>query len=90
MIPWLVKLQFGGSDKKHRRIWLPLPLVYIPLCILLILLLPLLLIAAVVLLVWKGFNMFKAAAACLGLLAASRGFFINVDSPKKQFQITVK
>lgn len=90
MIPWLIKIQFGGADKKPRRIWIPLPLVYIPLLILLILLMPLLLIVAVVLLIWKGFNMFKATAAFLMMLAATRGFSIDVSSPEQQFQIAVK
>ena len=90
MIPWLVKIQFGGHDKNRRRIWIPLPLVYIPLFILSILLLPLLLIVAVVLLVWKGFNMFKATAACFMMLAATRGFLIDVSSPEQDFQIAVK
>ena len=90
MIPWLVKIQFGGRHKKRRRIWFPLPLVYVPLLILAVLLSPLLLIVAVILLVWKGFNMFKAAAACLMMLAATRGFLIDVSSPKQDFQIAVK
>ncbi len=90
MIPWLLKIQFGAHDKKFRRIWIPLPLVYIPLFILSIVLLPLLLIAAVVLMIWKGFNMFKALAVCLVMLAATRGFLIDVSSPKQNFQIAVK
>jgi proteasome assembly chaperone (PAC2) family protein len=51
---------------------------------------PLLLIVAIVLLVWKGFNMFKATAACLMMLAATRGFLIDVSSAKQNFQIAVK
>lgn len=90
MIPWLVKIQFGGHDKKRRRIWIPLPLVYVPLFILSVLLLPLLLIVAVVLLIWKGFNMFKATAVFFAMLAATRGFLIDVNSPQKKFQIAVK
>ena len=90
MIPWLVKIQFSGHHNKHRRIWIPLPLVYIPLFIVAILLLPLLLVFAVVLLIWKGFNMFKATAVFFVMLAATRGFLIDVSSPEKQFQIAVK
>ena len=90
MIPCLVKIQFGGQAKKRRRIWIPLLLVYIPLLILAVLLSPLLLIVAVVLLVWKGFNMFKATAVCLVMLAATRGFLIDVSSAEKDFQISVK
>ncbi|MGD8343068.1 MAG: hypothetical protein PVI38_11720 [Desulfobacterales bacterium] len=90
MIPWLVKIQFGGHYKKRKRIWIPLPLVYIPLLVLAALLSPLLLIVAIVLLVWKGFNMFKATAACLMMLAATRGFLIDVSSAKQNFQIAVK
>ena len=90
MIPWLVKMQFGGHHKKHRRIWIPLPLVYIPLFIITILFLPLLLIVAVVLMIWKGFNMFKATAVIFMMLAATRGFLIDVSSPEQHFQIDVK
>ena len=90
MIPWLVKIQFGGQAKKRRRIWIPLPLVYIPLLIMAVVLSPLLLIVAAVLLVWKGFNMFKATAVCLVMLAATRGFLIDVSSPEQHFQIAVK
>ena len=90
MIPWLLKIQFGGHYKKRKRIWIPLPLVYIPLLVLAALLSPLLLIVAIVLLVWKGFNMFKATAACLMMLAATRGFLIDVSSPEQHFQIAVK
>jgi hypothetical protein len=90
MIPWLVKIQFGGHHKKRRRIWIPLPLVYIPLFILAVLLSPLLLIVAAVLQVWKGVNMFKATAAFLMMLAATRGFLIDVSSPEQDLQIAVK
>ena len=90
MIPWLVKIQFSGHHKKHRRIWIPLPLVYLLLFIVLILLLPLLLIFAVVLLIWRGFNLFKATAAFFVMLAATRGFLIDVSSPEQHFQIAVK
>lgn len=90
MIPWLLKIRFCGHDKKNRRIWIPLPLVYIPLFIISILLLPLLFIVAVLLLIWKGFNIFKATAVFFVMLAASRGFLIDVSSPQKHFQIAVK
>ena len=49
-----------------------------------------LLIVAVVLLVWKGFNIFKATAVFFVMLAATRGSLIDVSSPKQHIQIAVK
>ncbi len=90
MIPWLLKIHIGGSHKKHRKIWIPLPLLYIPLLVLIIILAPLLILGAIFLLILKGVNLFKAAPLFFSLLAASRGFFINVNSNEEKFMIAIK
>ena len=90
MIPWLLKINIGRQNKKDRKIWIPLPLIYIPVFILTIILSPLLIIAAIVLLIIKGINLFKAIPASIRLLAASRGFLIDVNTPDEKFLIDIK
>jgi hypothetical protein len=90
MIPWLLKIHIGGQKKKSRTIWIPLPLIYIPVLIVMIILSPLLIIAAIVLLIKKGTNMFKAIPALFLVLTASSGFFIDVKTPKEKFFIAIK
>ena len=74
MMPWLLKIHIGGQNKKSIRFWIPLPLVYIPLLILIIILAPLLILGATVLLLVKGTNMFKAIPAFFSLLISFSGF----------------
>jgi hypothetical protein len=90
MIPWLLKIRIGGQKKKCRTIWIPLPLIYLPVLILLIIVSPLLIIAAIVLLIIKGTNMFKAIPVLFMVLTASSGFLIDVNTPKEKFLITIK
>lgn len=90
MIPWLLKIRIGSQKKKYRTIWIPLPLIYLPVLILLIILSPLLIIAAIVLLIIKGTNMFKAIRAFFMVLTASSGFLIDVNTPKEKFLIAIK
>jgi hypothetical protein len=90
MIPLLLKIHIGGQNKKHRKIWIPLPLIYIPVFILLIILSPLLIVGAIVLLILKGINMFKAIPVLFTLLTSSSGFLIDVNSPKEKFLIAIK
>ncbi len=90
MIPWLLKIRIGGQKKTYRTIWIPLPLIYLPVLILLIILSPLLIIAAIVLLIIKGTNMFKAIPAFFMVLRASSGFLIDVNTPKEKFLIAIK
>jgi hypothetical protein len=90
MIPWLLKIHIGGSNKKHKRIWIPLPLLYIPLLILIIILAPLLVMGAIFLFLIKRINLFKAIPALFKLLTASRGLLIDVGSQKEKFQIAIK
>jgi hypothetical protein len=90
MIPWLLKVHIGGPNKKDRKIWIPLPLIYILVFILTIILSPLLIIAAIVLLIIKGINLFKAIPALIRLLAASSGFLIDVNTPDEKFLIDIK
>lgn len=90
MIPLLLKIHFGGRNKKHRKIWIPLPLIYIPVLILLIILSPLLIVGAIFLLIIKGVNMFKAIPVFFILLTSSSGFLIDVNSQKEKFLIVIK
>ena len=90
MIPWLLKIHIGGQNKKHRKIWIPLPLIYIPVLILLIILSPFLIVGAIFLLIIKGTNMFKAIPVFFILLASSSGFLINVNSQEEKFLIAIK
>ncbi len=90
MIPWLLKIRIGGHNKKHRKIWIPLPLIYIPVLILMIIFSPLLIIGFIVLLIMKGVNMFKAIPVFFTILTSSSGFFIDVSSQKEKFQIAIK
>lgn len=90
MIPWLLKIHIGGTDKKKRRIWVPLPLIYIPALILLIVLSPLLIVGAIFLLITKKVNLFRAIPVFFMVLAAASGFLIDVNSPKEKFLIAIK
>ena len=90
MIPLLLKIHIGGQNKKYRRFWIPLPLVYIPLLILIIILTPLLIIGAFVFLIVKGTNMLKAIPVFFTLLTSSSGFLIDVNSQKEKFLIAIK
>ena len=90
MIPWLLKIQIGGQNKKHRKIWIPLPLIYFSLLILMMILSPLLIFGAIVLLIIKGTNMFKAIPVFFIMLTASSGFLIDIRSKKEKFSITIK
>lgn len=90
MIPLRLKIQFCGQNKKHRKIWIPLPLIYIPVLMLLIIFSPLLISAAIVLLIREGINMFKAIPAIFMVLKASSGFLIDVNSQKEKFLIAIK
>ena len=90
MIPWLLKIHINSQNKKHRKIWIPLPLIYIPVLILMIILSPLLIIGAVVLLIIKGTNMFKAIPVFFILLTSSSGFLIDIRSQKDKFSIAIK
>jgi hypothetical protein len=90
MIPLLLKIQIEGQNKKHRNIWIPLPLIYIPLLILVIIISPLLVIAAIALLIIKGTHIFKAIPAFFIILRASSGLLIDVESPKEKFLITIR
>ena len=90
MIPLLLKIHFAGQNKKHRKIWIPLPLIYIPVLILLIILSPLLIVGAIFLLIIKGTNMFKAIPVFFILLTSSSGFLIDVNSQKEKILIAIK
>jgi uncharacterized membrane protein len=90
MIPMLLKIHIGGKNKKHRKIWIPLPLIYIPVLILMIIFSPLLIIGAIVLLIIKGTNMFKAIPVFFIVLTSSSGFLIDVSSQKGKFSIAIK
>ena len=90
MIPWLLKIHIRGQNKRRIKIWVPLPLIYIPVFILAIILSPLLIIAAIVLLIIKGINMFKAIPAIFSVVAASRGFLFDVNTPKEKFLIAIE
>jgi hypothetical protein len=90
MIPLLLKIQLGGQNKKHRNIWIPLPLIYIPVLILMIILSPLLIIGAIALLIIKGTNLFKAIPVFFKILTSSSGFLVDVDSQKRKFLIAIK
>ena len=90
MIPWLLKIRIGGQKKRCRTIWIPLPLIYIPVLVLLIILSSFLIVAAIVLLIIKGTNMFKAIPALSMVLMASSGFLIDVNTPKEKFLIAIK
>jgi RsiW-degrading membrane proteinase PrsW (M82 family) len=90
MIPWLLKIHISGQNKKCRKIWIPLPLIYIPVLILIIVLSPLLIIGAIGLLIIKGTNMFKAIPVFFIILTASSGFLIDIRSKKERFSVTIK
>ncbi|MEJ2729350.1 MAG: hypothetical protein P8185_12725 [Deltaproteobacteria bacterium] len=90
MIPLLIKIQIRGRNQKHRKIWIPLPLVYIPVLIIMIIISPLLIIGSIALLIIKGTNMFKAIPALYLMLTASSGFLIDVNSQKGKFLIAIK
>jgi hypothetical protein len=90
MIPWLLKIHISGQNKKCRKIWIPLPLIYIPVLILIIVLSPLLIIGAIGLLIIKGTNMFKAIPVFFIMLKASSGFLIDIRSKKEKFSVTIK
>ena len=90
MIPLLLKIHIGGQNKKDRKIWIPLPLIYILLLILLIILSPLLIVGAILLLIIKGVNMFKAIQVFFILLTSSSGFLIDVNSQKEKILIAIK
>ena len=90
MMPWLLKIHINGQNKKPLKIWIPLPLVYILALMIMIILSPLLIIAAVIVLIIKGINMFKAIPLVFRLVGASRGFLIDVSTPKEKFMIAIK
>jgi hypothetical protein len=90
MIPWLLKIQIGGQNKKHRRIWIPLPLIYIPVLILLIILSPFLVVGAIFILMIKRINMFKIIPVFFILLVSCSGFLIDVNSQNGKFLIAIK
>ena len=90
MIPWLLKIHFGSHNKKHIKLWIPLPLIYIPVLILIIIFSPLLIIGFIVLLIIKGINLFKVLPVILALLTSSSGFLIDISSQKEKFEIAIK
>jgi hypothetical protein len=90
MMPWLLKIQIDGPQKKHRNIWIPLPLIYIPLIILIIVLSPLLFLGFIALRIARGINMFKAIPVFFIILTVSSGFLIDIDSQKGKFLIAIK
>jgi len=90
MIPLVLKIHITGRNNKHRKIWIPLPLVYIPLIILIIILAPMLIVGCIVLLIVKGTNMFKALPVFFSILTSLSGFLIDVRSKKQKFQITIR
>ena len=90
MIPWLLKIHISGQNRKYRKIWIPLPLIYIPVFILITILSPLLIIGAIGLLIIKGTNMFKAIPVFFIMLTASSGFLIDIRSKKEKFSVTIK
>ena len=90
MIPWFLKIHIEGRNKKNRKIWIPLPLIYIPVLILMIVFSPLLIIGFIVLLIVKGINMFKAIPVFFTVLTSSNGFLIDISSQKEKFHIAIK
>ena len=90
MIPWFLKIHIEGNNKKNRKIWIPLPLIYVPAFILMIVFSPLLIIGFIVLLIVKGINMFKAMPVFFTILTSSNGFLIDIRSQKEKFYIAIK
>ena len=90
MIPLILKIHISGQNKKFRKLWIPLPLIYIPVLILIILVSPLLIIGGIGLLIIKGTNMFKAIPVFFIMLTASSGFLIDIRSKKEKFSVTIK
>lgn len=90
MIPLLLKIHIDGQNKKKRKLWIPLPLIYIPALILLIIISPLLIVGAIFLLIIKRVNLFRAIPVFFMVLAAASGFLIDVDSHKEKFLIAIK
>jgi hypothetical protein len=90
MIPWFLKIHIEGQNKKYRKIWIPLPLIYVPVLILMIAFSPLLIIGFIVLFIVKGINMFKAIPVFFTILTSSEGFLIDISSQKEKFHIAIK
>lgn len=90
MIPLVLKIHISGHAKRHRRIWIPLPLLYIPMIILIIILWPLLVLGGIVLLIIKGANVFKALPVFFSMWTSLSGFLIDVRSNKRKFQIIIR
>jgi hypothetical protein len=90
MIPLFIKIGFRGKTGKNRNIWIPLPLFYIPLIILIVMFSPLLIVAGVIVTIWKGINIFKAVYLSLKVLAATCGILIDVNSEREKFHLTIQ
>ena len=90
MIPWFLKIHIEGNNKKPIKIWIPLPLIYVPALILMIAFSPLLIIGFIVLFIVKGINMFKAIPVFFTILTSSEGFLIDISSQKEKFHIAIK
>ena len=90
MIPLLIKIGFNAKAGKNRCIWIPLPLIYIPIVFLIIILSPLLIIAGIIVSIWKGINIFKATYLSLKVLAATCGILIDVNSEREKFHLSIQ
>jgi hypothetical protein len=90
MTPWVLKIHIEGNNKKHKKIWIPLPLIYVTAFILMIAFSPLLIIGCIVVFFVKGINMFKAIPVFFTLLTSSEGFLIDISSQKEKFHIAIK
>jgi hypothetical protein len=90
MIPLFIKIGFKNKAGKNRNIWIPLPLLYIPILFLIIILSPLLIIAGIIMVIRKGAYIFKAINWSFRALTASCGLLIDVNSENAKVHLSIQ
>ena len=90
MIPMVLRVKIKAEKKRAWRLWIPLPLFYLPALILVILLSPLLLTAVFVMAIVKGIRIVRILPAVLILVSSLSGLYIDINSKDSKIYFSIQ
>ena len=90
MIPMIMRIKVKGDTKKAWRFWIPLPILYIPVSILVFLLSPILLASVLILTIVKGTRIIRIVPALLVFISALRGLYVDIRTKDSKVYFSIQ
>ena len=90
MIPMIMRIKVKSDNKKAWRFWIPLPILYVPVFILVFLLSPILLATILILTIVKGTGMIRMVPALLMFISALSGLYVDITSKNSKVYFSIQ